>query len=325
MLHLWHSTETSLINSTDAILSGFDESKLTAMVLLSMSKAFDSVSHEILLLKLKDVGASNTFFRWFHSYLSDRQQVVKIKSTLSEPLPLCSGVPQGNILGPLLFSIYVNDLPAVPQKCISHSYVDDTKLQISFKLQNKDIAVAEMNEDLRKACNWCFRNYLLLNPDKSKLMVFGTRKMLAKLQDITLSLLGKDLLPSKTAKELGLLLDPHLSYNNHIIKTVSSCISSLGQINRVKHAFDRRTLLIVMNTLVFRKLFYCSNVWANCSKLNIEKLQSVQNFACRIVSGIRKYDHVTPELKRLCQLYYRNVLLAFKCMNGRAPEFHQTL
>ena len=96
MLHLWHSTETSLINSTDAILSGFDESKLTAMVLLDLSKAFDSVSHEILLLKLKDVGASNTCLQWFHSYLSDRQQVVKIKSTLSDPLLLCTGVPQGS-------------------------------------------------------------------------------------------------------------------------------------------------------------------------------------------------------------------------------------
>ena len=206
----------------------------------------------------------------------------------------------------------------------------DTKLQISFKLQNKDIAVAEMNEDLRKVCNWCFRNYLLLNPDKSKLMVFGARKMLPKLQDITLSLLGKDLLPSKTAKDLGVLLDPHLLYNNHIIKIVSSCMSRLGHINLVKHALDRRTLLIVMNTLVFSKLFYCSNVWVNCSKLNIDKLQLVQNFACRIVSGIRKYDHVTPKLKRLTwlpvssQLYYRNAILAFKCMCGRAPEYLST-
>ena len=75
---------------------------------------------------------------------------------------------KNGLLGPLLFSIYVNDLPAVLQKCISHSYVDDTRLQISYKLQNKDIAVAKINEDLRKVYNWCFRNYLLLKPDKSK-------------------------------------------------------------------------------------------------------------------------------------------------------------
>ena len=157
--------------------------------------------------------------------------------------------------------------------------------------------------------------------------------MLPKLQDITLSLLGRNLLPSKTAKDLGVLLDPRLSYNNHIIKTVSSCMSSLGQINRVKHAFDRRTLLMVMNTLVFSKLFYCSNVWANCSELSITKFQSVQNFecTCRIASGIRKYDHVTPELKCLkwlpvsSQLYYRNAILAFKCMCGRAPEYVSTI
>ena len=102
-------------------------------------------------------------------------------------------------------------------------------------------------------------------------------------------------------------------------------MSRLGQINRVRHALDRRTLLIV-----FSKLFYCSNVWANCSKLNINKLQSVQNFACRIVSGIRKYDDDTPELKRhrwlpvSSQLYYRNAILAFKCMFGRAPEYLST-
>ena len=106
-------------------------------------------------------------------------------------------------------------------------------------------------------------------------------------------------------------------------------MSSLRQINRVKHGFDR-TLLIVMNTLVFSKVFYCSNMSASCSKLNIDKLQLVQKFACRIVRGIRKYDHVTPKLKCLSwlpvssQLYYRNALLALKCMNGRAPEYLST-
>jgi len=104
-----------------------DKKELTAMVLLDMNKAFDSISHENLISKLLDVGASYPCLQWFCSYLSDRQQVVCINSTSSEPLTVTSGVPQGSILGPLLFSIYVNDLPTVPRKCSSQCYVDDTK------------------------------------------------------------------------------------------------------------------------------------------------------------------------------------------------------
>ena len=104
-------------------------------------------------------------------------------------------------------------------------------------------------------------------------------------------------------------------------------MSRLGQIDRVKHVFDKRTLLMIINSLVFSKLFYCSNVWANTSKCNINKLQAVQNFACRIVSGARKYDHTTPIRKELNwlpvanQLYYCSATMAFKCMTGHAPEY----
>ena len=108
--------------------------------------------------------------------------------------------------------------------------------------------------------------------------------------------------------------------------TVSTCMSRLGQINRVKHAFDRNTLTIVINALVLSKLYYCSNVWCNTTETNLTKVQAVQNFACRIISNKRKYDHVTPILKDLRwlpvrqQLYYHNAIMAFKCMTGCAPE-----
>ena len=149
----------------------------------------------------------------------------------------------------------------------------------------------------------------------------------AKLQFHSLPFMGKDIMPSDTAKDLGVILDSNLTYDEHIIKTASSCMSCLGQINRVKHVFDKRTLLTIINSLVFSKLFYCSNVWANTSKCNLNKLQAVQNFACRIVSGARKYDHITPIRKELNwlpvanQLYYRSAIMAFKCMTGHAPEY----
>ena len=292
-----------------------------------MSKVFDSVKHKILLLKLQDVGASASCIRWFHNYLSDRFQVVRINLAISSSLPVTCGVPQGIILGPLLFNIYVNDLSTVPQSCLSQSFVDDTKLYLSFQLKNKPQAVAKINKDLVLFRNWCLNNFLLLNAGKSKLMVFGSRQLLSKVHDFSVNLLGEALVPVESAKDLDLALDENLTFDEHIVKTVSSCMSILYQINRVKHAFDRQTLITVINSLVFSKLFYCSNVWSNTSQKNINKLQTVQNFACHIVSGTRKFDHVTPILKQLRwlpvakQLGYRSAIMDFKCIAGYAPKY----
>ena len=131
--------------------------------------------------------------------------------------------------------------------------------------------------------NWCFNNRLLLNPDKTKLIVYGSRQMISKLQDFRLTLLGKDLLPVDSVKDLGVVFGSKLSFSDHIIKTASSCMSALGQISRVKHIFRKDILVTIINSLVFSELYYCSSVWSNTSASNIRKLQGVQNFAARII------------------------------------------
>ena len=151
--------------------------------------------------------------------------------------------------------------------------------------------------------------------------------MRSRLDDFKLSLLGKELTPRDSVRDLGVYVDSHLSYDEHISKTVSSCVSRLCQINRAKHVFDQTTLKLVINALVFSRLFYCSSVWSNTAKKNVNKLQLVQNFAARIVANKRKYDHVTPMLKSLNwlpikdQLYFRDAVLAFKCMSELAPAY----
>ena len=151
--------------------------------------------------------------------------------------------------------------------------------------------------------------------------------MTSKLHEFHLSLLGKDISPVQSARDLGVILDPNLTFDSHITTTVSECIAHLSQINRLKHCFDKNTLLTVIHALVFSKMYLSSNVWANTTMKNVRKLQAVQNFACRIVSGAKKYDHVTPLLKRQSwltakdQLYHRQAKMAFKCMTGQAPEY----
>ena len=119
--------------------------------------------------------------------------------------------------------------------------------------------------------------------------------------DLSITLLSKVITSTKSAKNLGVTMDCNLTYDEHVTQLTSKCIGSLCQINRVKYLFDRRTrtLITMINSLVFNKSLYCSSVWANTTKKNIELLQTVQNFAARIVSGTRKFDHVTPILKQL--------------------------
>ena len=197
-------------------------------------------------------------------------------------------------------------------------------MYLSFNVKVKGISFTDLQQDLR---NWCLNNSLLINPDKTKLIVFGTKQMLSRLDDFKLSLLGKQLTPCDPVRDLGVYVDSHLSYDEHISKTVSSCVSRLCQINRANNVFDQRTPKLVINALVFSRLCYCSSVWSNTAKKNVNKLQLVQNFAACIVANKRKYDHVTPILKSLNwlpvrdHLYFRDAVLAFKFMSDLAPVY----
>ena len=144
-----------------------DKKQITALVLLDLSKAFDSIDHARLLHKLSILGASPSTVKWFKSYLTGRRQYVRIGSAYSDTLPITHGVPQGAILSPLLFYIYLNDLPTAPTFCNLESYVDDSKLFLSFPLVELDAAIEKLEQDLHIVAQWCCENHLLINPDKT--------------------------------------------------------------------------------------------------------------------------------------------------------------
>ena len=315
-----HSTETLNILVSDMILDAMDRKELTAVVLLDLSKAFDSIEHSLLFKKLHSMGVSRKALDWFKSYLSDRTQSVRIGHAISEARAITYGVPQGSILGPALFSIYINDLPTTPIVCPLESYVDDSKIYLSFSYKDINVAEIQLTNDLRRIAAWCCSNSLLANPEKTKLLLFGTTQMLNHVLDFRVTFLEKELRPVSSARDLGMEFDECLSYDEHITHVVSKCTKSLCQINRVKHILDSRTLIVIINALVFSKLYYYSSVWANTSKKNIAKLQTVQNFAARIVTGTRKYDHITPVLQQLnwlpvsYMLQYKDTIMAYKCL-----------
>ena len=161
-------------------------------------------------------------------------------------------------------------------------------------------------------------------------MLFGTRQLIGRLSGITISFLGNELSPSPSCKDLKVIFDSHLSFNDHIDYLTSSLLGKLYQIKRVRHPFTKDALLVILNFSVFCKLFYCSTVWSGITQHNIRKLQLLQNFAARILTGKRKYDHISPSLKELSwlpmneMLQLRDVTMVYKCLHGLAPNYLET-
>ena len=163
---------------TDHIFRAIDQQQLTAMVLIDLSKAFDSICHSTLLLKLNSLGTSSQALKWFESYLTDRKQSTRLGTSLSDELTITHGVPQGSILGPMLFNLHMNDLPSAVKSSCTDSYVDDTKIYCSFSAKNINSCFVKMT------AGWCCSHQLLINPSKTKLIFFGTRQLLSKVSDI---------------------------------------------------------------------------------------------------------------------------------------------
>ena len=168
---------------------------------------------------------------------------------------------------------------------------------------------------------------MLLNPDKTKLLVIGLPQLINQLTSISIAILDKIISPVPFARDLGVCIDERLSYDTHISKTVSSCLNQLVNINRIKHLLDRQILLLLIKSFVFSKLFYCSTVWANTSKTSIHKLQLVQNFDARIILRLRKFDLIGEGLKSFRMLSVKDRLeingaeMVFKCLNNLVPEY----
>ena len=142
-------------------------------------------------------------------------------------------------------NIYMNDMPEVVEKCLAESFVDNSKIFLSFSINEMEKALSLISCDLRKVAEWCCANYLLLNPAKTKFVIFGTRQLLARLGDVTIPFLGKQLSPLPSCMDLGIIFDRYLSFNEHIDYLSSSLLGKLCQISRVRHLFAKDVLTVI--------------------------------------------------------------------------------
>ena len=279
-----YSTLSALIQMCDAWFNNMDNGELTGVVFLDIQKAFDSIDHDILLDKLKFYGIS----QWFQSYLTDRYQQCQINGFLSKKGKIISRVPQGSILGSLLFLIYINDLPNCLKSTIHCLYADDTQI---FTSSHDTAKIADsLNSDLENITDWLTVNKLQSHPNKTEMTVIGSRYNLShKVSDLRSNRINNVLLSVFSQKCLGIYLDERLAFDAHIEDLCKKNCSGIGVLRRIKSLVPKECLLKLYKSLIQPYFDYCFPLWDTCDKTLKDNLQTLQNRAARIIYGAN-YD-----------------------------------
>ena len=251
-----------------------------------------------LITELSIYGIQNKALDWFKSYLHNRTQYCRVNSATSSTRKIRCGVPQGSNLGPLLFLLYVNDLPNCLDKSCPAMYADDTNLTVcSDSINNLEEA---LNSEMKNNHQLLLSNKLTLNIEKTKYMIIGTRQRLAKIQENTsVSCGGKLLKQVYSKKTLGVLIDDNLCWNEQIDNISKKVSKGIGMLRRAKPFVSFETLKYIYQALVQPSFDYCSMVWGNCGEGSKEKLQRLQNRAARVITGDTYEIRSTDILKKL--------------------------
>ena len=335
-----HSTETALVRVANDLLCSLDSGHGVLLALLDLSSAFDTIDHKTLLHRMEThFGLAGTTLNWLASYLELREQVVIIGDQTSEPVSLDIGVPQGSVLGPLLFLAYVSPLQQIFQKhgVKYHAYADDTQAYVPFNICDSDglqSATQRMQVCLEEVKTWMLQNRLKLNDNKTELLVVCNSSQKKKLCVDSVNLhLGSDwITPVEKVKNLGVIVDSALSMESHIT-SVNRCIyMQLRKIGKIRQYIDRHTCACVVNSLVTSRIDLNNALLAKAPAKLINRLQLSQNNAARLVSGKKRREHISPVLCDLhwlpvpARIVFKVLVLTYKCLNCPAfPEYLKEL
>ena len=274
------STQTALLNVVDQWLKNMDNSEVTGVVFIDIAKAFDTVKHSLVIDKLQNIEIKNLELEWFRSYLNNRKlKVVFNGATSSERLITC--VPQGSALGPLLFLIYINTLPNAVKHSKINMFADDTAIFLNGK-KSKDIE-QKLNSDLRSISCWLEQNGLAPNAFKCECILIGTPQKLRMEQPIQLRLGQNNIKMVNSSKYLGLMVDSHISWSEHVDALSKKVSSRIGLMSRIRNYLDSSTSKLIYNPIVLPLFDYCDVVWDCCNASSKVKLQNLQNRARKVI------------------------------------------
>uniref|UniRef100_A0A8D2LN46 Reverse transcriptase domain-containing protein n=1 Tax=Varanus komodoensis TaxID=61221 RepID=A0A8D2LN46_VARKO len=321
-----YSTESALVALYDDLCREKDRGSTSLLILLDLSAAFDTIDHGILLDRLAGLGVGGTALQWFRSYLDGRFQKVVLGDHVSTSWQLCHGVPQGSILSPLLFNIYMKPLGEVIRRCglRNHQYADDTQLYLSFST-NPDEAVAVLNRCLTEVREWLRANKLKLNPDKTEVLLVGGSGFGEGGFDLVLN--GATLPLRDKVRSLGVLLDPELSLEAQVTAVARNAFLQLRLINQLRPYLEYDCLATVTHALVTSRLDFCNALYVGLPLKTVRTLQLVQNRAARLLTGTGRYAHMTPVLHQLhwlpieARAQFKVLIMTYKALNGLGPGY----
>jgi len=300
-----YSTNHAIISLVEKIRNALSSGNVIIGVFLDLKKAFDTVNHDILLKKLFAYGIRGNILKWFQSYLQNRKQYIYLNKIKSDTKSINCGVPQGSVLGPLLFILYINDLAGVSDRLFSILFADDTS--VFAEGQSVDEAVNVMNIELKKITTWLSANKLTINVAKSHFMVFHRSRIKINSKQI---LLGDSQLDQiNFTKFLGVVIDDKLSFTNHIAYIRNKISKGLGIIIKARKYLNRKILVNLYNTFVVPYLIYCVEIWGNACDSYLDPIIKLQKKIIRFITFSTYTEHTIPLFLELNILPFKKLVI----------------
>ena len=328
-----HSIETALLKVQDDVLHEMDSNKGVLLVLLDLSAAFDTVDYNILLNRVEcRLGIYGPALEWLHSYLTGRVQKVSINNATSDSWELLFGVPQGSVLGPILFTIYTLPVADILRRhgVMYHCYADDTQIYLSCSVDSINRARFKMERCIQEVRSWMASNYLCLNGDKTEVLFSGKKSLLSKAGDISITI-GDSVVTSTTqARNIGMVMDNVLNLKNHVNSICKGAWFHLWNTGLIRQCIDQHICEQLIHAFDSSKLNFL-NLLHGLPDVDLRKLQRVQYAAARLVTRTKKHEHMQPVLKNLhwlpikSRINYKVLLITYKALNNLAPFYIQEL